>query len=133
MLICKFKSAQEKINEQECLIPTMYLLSSKDEGLQPLQNGPAMSINELIYHVINLVVYVRRTSTSSAPVPILIVDYRRLNREFRVLNAQASSRIFSDLERTPYQRILILSRVTAGFCKSKGQNFIRSCFQDQGL
>ena len=87
-----------------------------------------MSINELIYHVIDLIVYVRRTCTSFVPFAILIVDYRRSNCEFRVLNAQTSSRKFSDIECTPYQGTVILSRVTVGFCKSKGQNFLRSCF-----
>ena len=61
-----------------------------------------MSINELVYHVIDLVVYERRTGTSFVPFGILIVNYRSLKVEFRVLKAQASSRKFSDLERAPY-------------------------------
>lgn len=128
VLIGKLKGAQEKIDEQKRLIPTMYLLSSKDEGFLTLQYGPAMSINDLIHHVIDLIVHVRRTRSSFVPSGIVIVDYWSLNCEFGVLDVQTSSRKLSNLEHTPYQRIVVLSRVTVGFCKSKRQNFIRSCF-----
>lgn len=74
MLIGRLEGAQEKIDEQKRFIPTTYLLPSKDEEFQTLQNGLAMSINELIHHVIQLIVDIRRTSNSFAPFGIVIVD-----------------------------------------------------------
>ena len=102
MLIGKFEGAQEKVDEQKRFIPTMSLFPSKDEGFQTLQNGLAMSINELIYNVIELIVNVGRTSTSSAPFGIPIVDYWGWNREFGALDVHASSRKLSDLDHTSY-------------------------------
>ena len=91
-----------------------------------------MSINDLIYHVIELIVDVRRTSTSSAPFGVLVIDYRGWICEFGVLDVHASSRKLSDLEDATYLVTVILSRVTAGFCESERQDLIGVCFQDYG-
>ena len=87
-----------------------------------------MSINELIYHVVKLIVDVRRTSTSSALFGIMVVDYWGWNCEFGVLDVHPPSRKLSDLEHTTYQGIVILCNVTIGFCESKRQDLIGVCF-----
>ena len=92
-----------------------------------------MSIDDLIYHVIELIVDVRRTSTSSAPFGILVLDYWGWNCELRVLDVHPSSRKLSNLEHTTYQGIVIMCNVTIGFCESKRQDLIRVCFRDYGL